>query len=154
MGQTPSKRISKTSTSTSTTYLNPPSPSSPSSITPPAPPRRLTHLSELIDLDELFPNGQVIDSRSPTPLAHLPNASRRTIVQSPSGQELDAYAYLSRPDRPLTVQERQQRILERLQQESRLETERRKETLRMMTAREEIARRKRGQRGCRGLCLW
>jgi hypothetical protein len=52
------------------------------------------------------------------------------------------------------VQERQQRILERLQQESRLETERRKETLRMMTAREEIARRKRGQRGCRGLCLW
>jgi len=153
MGQTPSKRISKSSTSTSTTYLNPPSPSDPS-ITPPAPPRRLTHLSELIDLDELFPNGQVIDSRSPTPLAYLPNASRRTIVQSPSGQELDAYTYLSRPDRPLTVQERQQRILERLRQESQLETERRKETLRMMVAREEIARRKRGRRACGGCCLW
>ena len=154
MGQTQSKRHSNTTSST--TNLGPPSPSTPSNITPPAPPRHLHHISELIDLDELFPNGQVPDSRSPTPSpqAHIPNASRHTIVQSPSGQELDAYTYLNRPDRPLTVQERQQRILDRLQQESRQESERKKETLRMMAAREAIAKRKKQRRACGGCWPW
>lgn len=98
------------------------------------------------------------------PLAHAPHPSHhndplvpkraRTLIQSPSGQELDAYQYLSRKDRPLTLQERQARITARLEQESRAEGERRRDVLRGMRDREEEEGRKggRGRRKRRGCC--
>ncbi|KAL8788037.1 MAG: hypothetical protein Q9195_007503 [Heterodermia aff. obscurata] len=122
-------------------------------ITTPAPARHIHHLSELIDLDELFPpKPSPTPYPSPSPFCNHNNNSfsdpntkahaGRTLIQSPSGQQLDAWQYLSRKDRPLTVQERRERIQERMEREER---ERRREVLRGL--------REGGRRG-RGWCCW
>ena len=153
MGQEHSKRSSAVSTKPLTSNSQSSiAPEQANDITRPAPPRRIHHLSELINLDELFPSNPDTLSSHQDPTTHPKPPSRaRTLVQSPSGQELDAYQYLNRADRPLTLQERQARITERLEQESRLEGERRREYLRTMQAKEAIERKKRKKRkGCCG----
>ena len=160
MGQNPSKfkRSSAGSTEPLTSASQYTIAEDPSNgITQPAAARRIHHLSEIIDLDDLFPSHQptsisdmhsAIDAQIKPP---KPPARARTIIQSPSGQELDAYQYMSRPDRPLTMQERQARITERLEQESRMESERRREYMRVMQAKDAIENKKRNKRkGCFG----
>ncbi|KAL8749280.1 MAG: hypothetical protein Q9184_006872 [Pyrenodesmia sp. 2 TL-2023] len=132
----------------STTSLRPrrqrkPSPAP--SISAPAPPTKLLRLSELLDPEDLLREEQ--QARALTPMGGdigegrvIMGEGRRLMVQSPSGQQLDAEAYARRPDRPLTVQERQVRIRE---ETLRKENERRRAELRRVTAKKE--------RGCCGV---
>ncbi|KAL9016574.1 MAG: hypothetical protein Q9185_006076 [Variospora sp. 1 TL-2023] len=136
--QTPSNRASSASLRTL-----PPTHSAPASvpssrapsISPPAPPPKLLRLSELLDPDELIREEQqqqewgtrTSDVRAPAAAAA---ASRRPMVQSPSGNQLDAETFARRPDRPLTVGERQTRIRE---ETVRKGDEARRERLRVVT---------------------
>ena len=51
-----------------------------------------------------------ISNASPSPASQRTPATPTPIVSSPSGQLLDLQNYLARPDRPLTIKERQARI--------------------------------------------
>ncbi len=148
MGQTQSKRVSSTSsTSLLTTYVsspsgisspsNPTSPISPispdtplSDITTPAVPRQLTRISEILDPRDIIREQTYLESPSRTrsssqSLTSL-NAPKGGIVHSPSGNALGAEEFIAHPSRPLAMWERQERVLqatregmERLEAESR-----------------------------------
>ncbi|KAL8725611.1 MAG: hypothetical protein Q9166_007246 [cf. Caloplaca sp. 2 TL-2023] len=133
------------------------------SISAPAPPPKLLRLSEILDPDDLIREHRSLSGTPApgTPLTpHNPHDSfpglqasstaessaaasvaggegKRLIIHSPSGAKLDAEAFAKRPDRPLTLGERQQRIRE---ETARLADERR---------RVELGRAMReGRRGC------
>ncbi|KAL8919574.1 MAG: hypothetical protein Q9208_006691 [Pyrenodesmia sp. 3 TL-2023] len=107
------------------------------SISAPAPPTKLLRLSELLDPADLLRSEQAGDIGEGRVIT---GEGRRVMVQSPSGQQLDAEAYARRPDRPLTVQERQARIRE---ETIRKGEEARRAELRRVTAKKE--------RGCCGV---
>lgn len=65
---------------------------SPSVVTRPAPPRRLATISTLIDPADLISESD-------------------WSIKSPSGNLLNSQGYLNHPDRPLSMRERQQRVL-------------------------------------------
>lgn len=82
-------------------------------ISHPEPPRRLTHISELIDIDQLMRQGS-IPTINPDSLftKDLPTDDESTpvIIQSPSGNILSPQQYLERPDRVMTLEERKDLI--------------------------------------------
>ncbi|KAL8717782.1 MAG: hypothetical protein Q9181_008284 [Wetmoreana brouardii] len=99
------------------------------SISAPAPPQKLLRLSELLDPDDLIRaegassvSATAGQQQSTAPSAGTkdgdpsstttPQGPKRVIVHSPSGNRLDAQTFAKRPDRPLTVAERQQKIRE------------------------------------------
>ncbi len=170
MGQTQSKRVSSTSTtSLLTTYIsspsNPTSPASPTSpvspatpdtplsdITTPAAPRQLTRISEILDPRDIIREQTYLDSPSRTRSSSQPliplNAAKAGIVHSPSGNALGAEEFIAHPSRPLAMWERQERVLqatregmERLEAESRAGMR-----SRMGTAKDEKESGKRGGR--------
>ncbi len=119
MGQQQSRRSSNASTTplTITANINPPDGQSSGQvdgeITGPAPPPVIYRLSELIDpVDFVREESQAL--REPSlqypPTAHTPG---RPIVQSPSGQMLDAIAFAGHANRPLSLRERQEEIMRR-----------------------------------------
>lgn len=89
-------------------------------------------LSELLDPEDLI-REQRGEGAFPAS-ASGGGGGRRLIVQSPSGNHLDAEAFARRPDRPLTVAERQQRIRE---ETVRKQGEARRQELRRVTAKKE-----------------
>ena len=111
MGQKQSKRLS----ANSTTPLNPtistniPEPE----ITGPTPPRTIYRLSELFDPAELAREENQALSGTMDPLPPTSNAPRRPLVQSPSGQILNAEQFASHANRPLSLRERQEEIVRR-----------------------------------------
>ncbi|MCJ1345669.1 hypothetical protein MMC31_003878 [Peltigera leucophlebia] len=76
-------------------------------ISHPEPPRRLTHISELIDIDQLIRQGS-----SPTDTQDLSadDELAPVMIQSPSGNILSPQQYLERPDRVMTLEERKNLI--------------------------------------------
>lgn len=150
MGQKPSKRVQRTSSSTLlTTYSNPSTnPSTPTlynSITSPAPPREITRMSDIIDPRELLDDETF--NATPTKLGaasaqHIaspdspgiqqwinpdPPKTPTRIIHSPSGNVLNTQEFLKHPNRPLAMWERQEMVrkattegLIRLEAESRL----------------------------------
>ncbi|KAL8678114.1 MAG: hypothetical protein Q9186_005520 [Xanthomendoza sp. 1 TL-2023] len=103
-------------------------PSPTPSISAPAPPRKLLRLSDILDPDELIREHRSL-ARTPTPITPsnpdggFPSlqqsntaegaaigpgeSTRKLIIHSPSGTGLDAEEFAKRPDRPLTLGERQ-----------------------------------------------
>lgn len=96
-------------------------------ISRPEPPRRLTHISELIDIDQLIrhqrssssPTDNPPDNTLFTPEETTPTytdddrvaaASPVMMIQSPSGNILSPQQYLGRPDRVMTLEERKNSI--------------------------------------------
>ena len=173
MGQTQSKRASnifpksllaspKTINSYSSSPTSPTSPTNPfdspfdADITPPAPARTLNRLSDIIDPRDLLQD----DVYHMTPIRQRSSSEpftprrMRNIVHSPSGNELGAEEFISHPDRPLAMWERQERVLqatregmERFEMESRLENRSR------MAAR--ISQRsERGRKRINRWCCW
>lgn len=132
MGQTQSKRSSTHSqtllnppsadtepaTTTYTDISHPPSlpsPSDESSITQPLPPQYLNRISALIDPQDLLGlHPEDFEANpydySPSPISPTRRSKARPFVLSPSGSTLTHTAYLTHPDRPLTIRERQQRV--------------------------------------------
>lgn len=82
-------------------------------ISHPEPPRRLTHISELIDIDQLI---RQASSPTDTPDTLLPkdlptdDELTPVMIQSPSGNILSPQQYLERPDRVMTLEERKNLI--------------------------------------------
>lgn len=168
MGQKQSKRVSNASSNSlllnptrtiSTVYNSPPnSPSSPTSptdsntgITPPAPPPRLIRLSEIIDPREVLQAEYeakleelpTIPRRASQPLS-TPRTPSRGLVQSPSGNVLGAEEFISHPDRPLALWERQERVVQATRKElERHEAETRAEVMSRISMRS-VAKKKRG----------
>ena len=108
--------------------INPPHISPCPSISAPAPRCRLLHFSELLDPEELIREDS-IRAKTPVPVPTSDKSSgaqspkrckqavmevKRLIVHSPSGNALDPQTFAKRPDRPLTIAERQQRIREEI----------------------------------------
>ena len=138
MGQKPSKRISSTSTASSTALLKR-SPSaadatalesSPiSDITPPRRPQPIHRLSEIIDPRTLFASdagGSHVPGSPASPAMSSPQSPTSGLVQSPSGNLLATEDFLNHPNRPLAMWERRERVLsatregfERFEMESR-----------------------------------
>ncbi|KAL8698043.1 MAG: hypothetical protein Q9201_006790 [Fulgogasparrea decipioides] len=133
----PNPKISKRASTASIRTLIPkksshslkPSLSPSPSISAPAPPQKLLRLSELLDPDDLIraedassAPATTSQQQSTTPGAGAkdrapsstttPQGQKRVIVHSPSGNRLDAQTFAQRPDRPLTLAERQQKIRE------------------------------------------
>ena len=82
-------------------------------ISHPEPPRRLTHISELIDIDQLMRQGGIPNITPDTLFTKdLPTDDESTpvIIQSPSGNILSPQQYLERPDRVMTLEERKDLI--------------------------------------------
>ena len=122
MGQKQSKRVSNTSSASLLTKHAslPPSPSTPLSpygdITPPAAPRELTRISEIIDprdllQDEIY-NVTPIRHKSTSQYVNMPLSPATSIVHSPSGNALGAEEFISHPNRPLAIWERQERVVQ------------------------------------------
>lgn len=134
MGQKPSKRVQRTSSSTLlTTYSNPStSASTPTlynSITSPAPPREITRMSDIIDprdlLDDESFNATPTKLRGAASSQHMaspespgvqssiypdsPKTPTR-IIHSPSGNVLNTQEFLKHPNRPLAMWERQEMV--------------------------------------------
>jgi len=90
-------------------------PPPPATITRPAPPPRMHRVSELIDpydllgmtSDDLVPIPQ--ESNRPGPMGA--NKPLPMLVESPSGRTMEPQEFLSDPDRPLAIRERQESIL-------------------------------------------
>ena len=110
-------------------------------ISNPEPPRRLTHISELIDIDQLI---RQASSPSDTPDTLLPkdlptdNGSTPVMIQSPSGNILSPQQYLERPDRVMTLEERKNLI--RSNTERRIRVHESREGLRAEALRAEALR--------------
>ena len=186
MGQANSKRDSKTSTSSLliSAPLNissqPSSPSSPhfppsayspdssnsvsqfpaNDITPPAPRQQLHRLSEIIDpLDVLRHADTSFETPTKTPNTTQHQFSGRGLVQSPSGNALSAHEFISHPDRPLTLWERQHGVIAATKEQfARYDMESRAGT-RSGWRKDEKARLRKGKapagrRRCCGLCWW
>lgn len=95
----------------STPVSSPVSP--PEDITAPAAPRELTRISDILDPRDLIQD-------TPT------RQAKPKMVHSPSGHKMEVDQFLSHPDRPLAMWERQERVrqatmegIQRLQAESR-----------------------------------
>ena len=172
MGQSPSRRVSSSSThsllatsvrTVSTGYSTAPtSPTSPTSpielktgITTPAPPRQIIRLSEIIDPRDILQaeaEAKLEETpkrprRASQPL-FTPRVSSRGIVQSPSGNTLGAEEFIAHPDRPLAIWERQERVVEATRKElERYEAESRAGMMSSMSNRSE----KKTLRRC---CMW
>lgn len=71
---------------------------------PPSTPRQVLRISGIIDLNDIAANGH---------------------VESPSGQIMTREEYANHPDRPLTLRERQQKILQRVREEQEREQQQR-----------------------------
>lgn len=71
---------------------------------PPSTPRHVLRISGIIDLNDIAVNGH---------------------VESPSGQIMTREEYANHPDRPLTLRERQQKILQRVREEQEREQQQR-----------------------------
>lgn len=116
------------------------------SISAPAPPRKLLRLSELLDPEDLMRAEQRYGTpgqeSSDGDAATAPSSSKRLIVHSPSGKQLDVETFARRPDRPLTVGERQERIRA---ETARLSEQARRERLAEATRKKE--------RCCAGVCV-
>ncbi|KAL8803008.1 MAG: hypothetical protein Q9182_003434 [Xanthomendoza sp. 2 TL-2023] len=136
-----------------------PSPSP--SISTPAPPRQLLRLSDILDPEQLIRENHSLAS-TPTPIT--PNnpdggfpslqpsttaeetvigpgeSTRKLIIHSPSGTGLDVEAFAKRPDRPLTLGERQAKIRE--------EIKRREEEARRMGLQRAMRQESRGRCCC------
>lgn len=82
-------------------------------ISHPEPPSRLTHISELIDIDQLIRQASSPTDTPDTLLTKdLPTDDESTpvMIQSPSGNILSPQQYLERPDRVMTLEERKNLI--------------------------------------------
>lgn len=88
-------------------------------ISRPEPPRRLTHISELIDIDQLIrqrsspPTDDTKDTlftEEEAPTTDDGAAASVMMIQSPSGNILSPQQYLERPDRVMTLEERKNSI--------------------------------------------
>lgn len=86
-------------------------------ISRPEPPRRLTHISELIDIDQLIRQRSSTTDLPPddSPFTEDPTttdvgAAPPVMIQSPSGHILSSQQYLERPDRVMTLEERKNSI--------------------------------------------
>lgn len=86
-------------------------------ISRPEPPRPLTHISELIDIDQLIrqrssstdlPPDNTLFTEDPTTTDD--GAAPPVMIQSPSGHILSPQQYLERPDRVMTLEERKIRF--------------------------------------------
>lgn len=78
-------------------------------ISRPAPPRRLTHISELIDIDQLIRQRSSPTDTPDTLFTEDPttdDGAAPVMIQSPSGHILSPQQYLERPDRVMTLEER------------------------------------------------
>ena len=111
MGQKQSKRLSSNSTTplnpnTRTNTLEP-------EITGPAPPRTIYRLSELFDPAELAREDSQALNNPSDPFPPDSNAPRRPLVESPSGQILNAEQFAEHANRPLSLRERQEEIVRR-----------------------------------------
>lgn len=80
-------------------------------ISDPEPPRRLTHISELIEIDQLIGNSPT-DTLNTLLTQDLPvdNEPPPVMIQSPSGNILSTQQYMERPDRVMTLEERKNLI--------------------------------------------
>lgn len=100
-------------------------------ISRPEPPRRLTHISELIDIDQL-----IRQRSSPTDTPDTlfteetltDDGAASVMIQSPSGNILSPQQYLERPDRVMTLEERKNSI--RSNTEKRIRVHKSREALR------------------------
>lgn len=82
-------------------------------ISHPEPPRRLTHISELIDIDQLIRQRSSPTDTPDTFFTEDPptdDGAAPVMIQSPSGNILSPQQYLERPDRVMTLEERKNLI--------------------------------------------
>ncbi|KAL9117066.1 MAG: hypothetical protein Q9187_006403 [Circinaria calcarea] len=90
-------------------------PSADDSITQPLPPQHLNRISALIDPQDLLglhPEDFEANpyAYSPFPISPTRRRQARLVMLSPSGNTFSHTAYLTHPDRPLTIRERQQKV--------------------------------------------
>jgi len=83
-------------------------------ITRPAPRTELTRLSTTIDPIELVARPESAGCSQPACTLSNPGT---ILVQSPSGNLLDAREYQNHPKRPLTLRERKEKIMEAMEKE-------------------------------------
>lgn len=112
-------------------------------ISHPEPPRRLTHISELIDIDQLIRQRSSPTDTPDTLFTEDPptdDGAAPVMIQSPSGNILSPQQYLERPDRVMTLEERKNLI--RSNTERRIRVHESREGLRAEALRTGALRRK------------
>ncbi len=117
-------------------------------ISHPEPPRRLTHISELIDIDQLIRQRSSPTDTPDTLFTEDPttdDGAAPVMIQSPSGNILSPQQYLERPDRVMTLEERKNSI--RSNTERRIRVHESREGLRAEALRTRALRRKSSDEG-------